>query len=184
MAQRRRKRVAVVQCYGGCRAKEKVLLEERKGNCEEILAFYPAGVSEVPMGMPWGRKLCGSLPSGSSQDQRTGDRGSGPGKMCGLRAVRESLSQKTDPADVPEYNIYPACVNEDPGVQTRKECDTGCIACGICVKNCPVDAIGIQNDHAVIDEEKCISCGMCAVKCPRGTIRDYNGIFTTREEQG
>ena len=93
--------------------------------------------------------------------------------MCGVRAVREGLSQKA----------YPACVNEDPGAQTRKECETGCIACGICVKNCPVDAVGIQDKHAVIDEEKCIACGMCAVKCPRGAIRDYNGIFTAREEQ-
>ena len=42
-------------------------------------------------------------------------------------------------------------------------------------------AISIENNHAVIDEEKCIACGMCAVKCPRGVIRDYNGIFTVRE---
>ena len=80
-----------------------------------------------------------------------------------------------------EYNIYPACVSEDAGAQTRKNCDAGCIACGICVRNCPMGAISIENNHAVIDEEKCIACGMCAVKCPRGVIRDYNGIFTVRE---
>ena len=51
------------------------------------------------------------------------------------------------------------------------------------MKNCPADAIRIENNHAVIDEEKCIACGMCAVKCPRGAVRDYNGIFTVREEQ-
>ena len=39
-------------------------------------------------------------------------------------------------------------------------CDAGCIACGICVRNCPMGAISIENNHAVIDEEKCIACGM------------------------
>lgn len=82
-----------------------------------------------------------------------------------------------------EYNIYPACVSEEPGTQTKKICDAGCIACGICVRNCPVKAIRVYNNHAVIDEEKCIACGMCAVKCPQGVIRDYNGIFTVWEAQ-
>ena len=72
-------------------------------------------------------------------------------------------------------------LSEDAGAQTRKNCDTGCIACGICVKNCPMSAIRIESNHAVIDEDKCIACGMCAVKCPRGAIKDYNGIFTVRE---
>ena len=51
------------------------------------------------------------------------------------------------------------------------------------MKNCPVNAVSIENSHAVIDEEKCIACGMCAVKCPRGAIIDYDGIFTVREVQ-
>ena len=80
----------------------------------------------------------------------------------------------------PEYNIYPACVNENAGAETRKECQTGCIACGICVKACPMQAIRIVDNHAVIDEEKCIACGMCAVRCPRGVIRDQNGILTVQ----
>ena len=52
-----------------------------------------------------------------------------------------------------------------------------CIRDRICVKNCPVNAVRIEDSHAVIDEEKCIACGMCAVKCPRGVIIDYDGIF-------
>lgn len=82
-----------------------------------------------------------------------------------------------------EFSIYTACVSRDPGGQTRKLCGNGCIACGICVKNCPAGAIAVEENHAVIDEEKCIACGMCAVKCPRGAIRDFDGIFTVREVQ-
>lgn len=184
MAQRRRKRVAVVQCYGGCRAKEKVPLEERKGNCEEILAFYPAGVSECRWGCLGGGSCVEVCRPGAVRINGQGIAEVDREKCAGCALCVKACPRKLIRLTFPEYNIYPACVNEDPGAQTRKECDTGCIACGICVKNCPVDAIGIQNDHAVIDEEKCISCGMCAVKCPRGTIRDYNGIFTTPGRAG
>jgi ferredoxin len=40
-----------------------------------------------------------------------------------------------------------------------------CIACGACVKVCPVDAITIK-ETAVVDEETCIECGACINECP------------------
>ena len=42
-----------------------------------------------------------------------------------------------------------------------------CTACGICLKNCPADAItGEKKVPHVIDQEKCTLCGMCWEKCP------------------
>jgi len=42
-----------------------------------------------------------------------------------------------------------------------------CKGCGLCKKNCPVDAIvGEPRQVHVIDQEKCIKCGTCADKCP------------------
>jgi len=42
-----------------------------------------------------------------------------------------------------------------------------CKACGICLKNCPVDAItGDKKVPHVINQEKCTLCGMCWEKCP------------------
>jgi NADH:ubiquinone oxidoreductase subunit F (NADH-binding)/NAD-dependent dihydropyrimidine dehydrogenase PreA subunit len=42
-----------------------------------------------------------------------------------------------------------------------------CKACGICLKNCPVDAItGEKKVPHVIDQEKCTLCGTCWEKCP------------------
>jgi NADH-quinone oxidoreductase subunit F len=42
-----------------------------------------------------------------------------------------------------------------------------CKGCGICLKNCPVEAIsGEQKGAHVIDQEKCTKCGTCLDKCP------------------
>jgi Fe-S-cluster-containing hydrogenase component 2 len=46
--------------------------------------------------------------------------------------------------------------------------------CGICVKECPVEAIadGTKKSKkpAFIHDEKCIRCGACFEKCPFGVI--------------
>lgn len=47
---------------------------------------------------------------------------------------------------------------------------TECISCGICVSNCPADAISIE-DTAIIDKKKCIGCGSCIAVCTEGAIR-------------
>ena len=42
-----------------------------------------------------------------------------------------------------------------------------CKGCGLCKRNCPVDAIkGEPRQVHVIEQEKCIKCGTCADKCP------------------
>jgi NADH-quinone oxidoreductase subunit F len=42
-----------------------------------------------------------------------------------------------------------------------------CTGCGICRRNCPVEAIsGEKKSPHVIDQEKCTKCGTCIEKCP------------------
>jgi len=43
-----------------------------------------------------------------------------------------------------------------------------CRGCGICLKNCPVEAItGDKKMVHIIDQKKCIKCGTCLILCPK-----------------
>lgn len=48
---------------------------------------------------------------------------------------------------------------------------TLCVACGCCVKVCPLKAIEIfKGIMAQIHEDKCVGCGRCAKECPASVI--------------
>ncbi len=46
-----------------------------------------------------------------------------------------------------------------------------CTGCAICIEECPADAISMEDDKAVINEQKCIRCGICHTICPAGASR-------------
>ncbi len=72
-----------------------------------------------------------------------------------------------------DKKVHVLCNSYAKGATVRKVCQEGCIACRICMKSCPVDAIVIENNIAVIDYDKCINCGICANKCPMNTIENF-----------
>lgn len=46
-----------------------------------------------------------------------------------------------------------------------------CVACGCCVKVCPMGAIQIMKGiMAAVDLSKCVGCGKCAKECPASVI--------------
>ena len=46
-----------------------------------------------------------------------------------------------------------------------------CVACGCCVKVCPLAAIEIFRGVAArVNWEKCVGCGRCARECPASVI--------------
>ncbi|SFP74035.1 4Fe-4S binding domain-containing protein [Butyrivibrio proteoclasticus] len=46
-----------------------------------------------------------------------------------------------------------------------------CVACGVCAKECPRDAISIfKGCYAVINHDKCVGCGICEGACPAGSV--------------
>jgi len=47
-----------------------------------------------------------------------------------------------------------------------------CVSCGVCVDDCPVGAITLEeNQTAVINEDECIRCGQCHDICPQEAVR-------------
>ena len=48
-------------------------------------------------------------------------------------------------------------------------CGEDCVFCGLCMRNCPEEAITV--DRAAkswsVDHDKCCRCGLCASKCPK-----------------
>lgn len=58
------------------------------------------------------------------------------------------------------------CNSKDKGKDVKLSCSAGCIACKICEKVCPTEAIKVNDNIAHIDYSLCTNCGECAKKCP------------------
>lgn len=49
--------------------------------------------------------------------------------------------------------------------------DAACVACGCCVKVCPLQAIEVVRGIAArVKADKCVGCGKCARECPASVI--------------
>ena len=46
-----------------------------------------------------------------------------------------------------------------------------CVGCGVCVDDCPVDAISMEDERARINMNECIHCGICHSVCPEEAVR-------------
>lgn len=103
---------------------------------------------------------------------------------CGLcaKACPQGIIALMEDVD----KVLVTCSSKDKGAAVRKICSHGCIACKKCEKNCPTQAVKVENNIAVIDYDKCINCGECAKNCPVGCIMvsDFSGIhrFEAKEE--
>ena len=51
-----------------------------------------------------------------------------------------------------------------------------CIACGLCIKDCPVKCIKLVDGKAEIDNDRCMKCGHCIAICPVNAVTtdEYN----------
>ncbi len=41
-----------------------------------------------------------------------------------------------------------------------------CTGCGACVDVCPSEALSVEDDKIVVNDEACIDCGICVDECP------------------
>jgi len=59
-----------------------------------------------------------------------------------------------------------------------------CKGCGLCVSICPVQAISIKDNKAIIDRKRCNDCLLCMDECPENAIRqtpEKEAYLTKRE---
>lgn len=91
-------------------------------------------------------------------------------KACGacVKACPKHLIELVPYAGA-DYHV--ACASQEKGKAVMDACEIGCIGCKKCEKNCPSDAIQVENGVARIDYSKCTNCGTCMEVCPRGTIQ-------------
>jgi heterodisulfide reductase subunit A-like polyferredoxin len=41
-----------------------------------------------------------------------------------------------------------------------------CNGCEVCIAICPVSAISMEEERAVVNVARCIGCGLCVLECP------------------
>ena len=58
-----------------------------------------------------------------------------------------------------------------------------CSGCAVCVEECPVDAISMQDEIAAIDMDGCIRCGVCHDMCPEDAVRHDGEKIPERIQQ-
>ena len=90
---------------------------------------------------------------------------SGSGKSQTAFAIKQIIEIKPE-----KKGVIVECINKEKGRQVKINCSVGCIACGICEKNCKFDAIHVNNNVAKIDYDKCTECMVCVEKCPTKAI--------------
>ncbi len=69
-----------------------------------------------------------------------------------------------------DYDGIQECTAEARLGGGAKECVSGCLGLGSCVRVCQFGAISIRDGVAVVDEDKCTACGQCLKRCPKGII--------------
>ena len=162
------RQVAHVYCNGGCNAKDKANYEGLQDcNAAMRVASGPKACSFGCMGLGSCVKAC-AFDAIHIVD--------GVAKVDTDKCVACGKCVASCPNHLIELVPYKAehlvqCSSHDKGKDVKSVCESGCIGCTLCTKQCEFDAIHMEDNLAVIDYEKCTNCGKCAEKCPVKVIQ-------------
>lgn len=161
---------AVVACSGDCEHTPKRFDYQGLNRCAAVKGLY-GGDGACAYGCLGYGDCAAVCPFGAIAVEQ------GIAKVDRSKCVGCGLCAKACPNGVihlvPEHRCKPVvlCSSRDKGTDTRKACSAGCIGCMKCTKVCAKDAIIVENNLAVIDQERCVGCQLCVKECPVGIIR-------------
>ncbi|MDR2966418.1 MAG: 4Fe-4S binding protein [Methanobacteriaceae archaeon] len=92
--------------------------------------------------------------------------------ICQVKAIEIQEEFFKTKADDSNDRIFFTRVNIDgPRDGEFQIQNSQCQVCGICVNQCPVNALAIENDEIVVNQDLCISCRECESLCPAKAIK-------------
>ncbi len=168
-----RETVAVVRCIGGNKCRNKYDYQGY-GDCEsaQLLADGNKACELGCMGLGTCSESCKF--DAISVDKDLGFAIVDSEKCTSCGACVAACPKKIIRRIPKDAKVYVACSNTHRGKEVSSVCERGCIACGLCQKNCPTGAIALSNNLATIDYDKCIGCGKCKEVCPRKCILPFS----------
>ena len=162
---------AFLKCKGTCTASPRQLIYDGIKDCRSAATIPGGSPNACPFGCI-GLGTCVSVCNFGALSM--GD--DGLPKVDGDKCVACGACVAACPKGI--FTLIPkaadvvvACNSHWKGPMVKSVCSAGCIGCTLCTKQCPVQAIEMVNDLAVIDQSKCIKCGKCASKCPAKCIK-------------
>jgi Na+-translocating ferredoxin:NAD+ oxidoreductase RNF subunit RnfB len=168
--------IAVVRCNGTCDNRPKTNLYDGAISCTVAASLYGGDTA-----CSYGCLGCGDCVEACDFDAIYMDEKTGLPVVkdncvaCGacVEACPKNIIElrKKGPKD---RRIFVSCVNKDKGAIAKKACSVACIGCKKCQKECPFDAITVENNIAYIDYNKCKLCRKCVAVCPTGAIHEVN----------
>lgn len=100
------------------------------------------------------------------------------GMIQGPKDIPETVAQASGSASKAIGLVSSPELEHDPTVISIDE--ELCDGCGICIEQCPYDALKLTKRNIVeVNEVLCNGCGMCAVSCPTNALKIKN--FTDKQ---
>lgn len=170
-------KIAVVRCSGSCENAPQVNRYDGAPSCAVASSLYGGETA-----CSYGCLGCGDCVTACDFDAIEIDRESMLPVVVDEKCVACGACVTACPRNIIELRkkmpkfkkVFVSCQNRDKGAAARKACKVACIGCSKCKKECPFDAITVENSLAYIDPDKCKLCRKCVAVCPTSAILEVN----------